>query len=97
MLVLGCHRAVAQCETYKRTGIAAGFEPAGGGYAEYVRVMPFVLPGVVKIPAKIWSLGAPASRRRVLHAGLSHPLASVPAALPGGRPIALCDSRAMKN
>jgi L-iditol 2-dehydrogenase len=46
------HRAFAQCETYKRTGITAGFEPAGGGYAEYVRVMPFVLPGVVKIPAK---------------------------------------------
>ncbi len=46
------HRAFAQCETYKRTGITAGFEPAGGGYAEYVRVMPFVLPGVVKIPAR---------------------------------------------
>ncbi len=46
------HRAFAQCEQYKRTGITAGFEPAGGGYAEYVRVMPFVLPGVVKIPAR---------------------------------------------
>jgi len=46
------HRAFAQCATYKRTGITAGFEPAGGGYAEYVRVLPFVLPGVVKIPAK---------------------------------------------
>ncbi len=46
------HHAFAQCETYRRTGITAGFEPAGGGYAEYVRVMPFVLPGVVKIPAK---------------------------------------------
>src|SRR5215472_14067106 len=46
------HRAFAQCATYKRTGITAGFEPAGGGYAEYVRVMPFVLPGVVKIPPK---------------------------------------------
>jgi L-iditol 2-dehydrogenase len=45
------HRAFAQCEQYKRTGITAGFEPAGGGYAEYVRVMEFVLPGVVKIPA----------------------------------------------
>lgn len=44
------HRAFAQCETYKRTGITAGFEPAGGGYAEYVRVMPFCLPGVVRIP-----------------------------------------------
>ena len=46
------HRAFAQCETYKRTGVTAGFEPAGGGYAEYVRVLPFVLPGVVKIPDK---------------------------------------------
>ena len=46
------HRAFAQCATYQRTGITAGFQPAGGGYAEYVRVMNFVLPGVVKIPAK---------------------------------------------
>ncbi|HZT21272.1 MAG TPA: alcohol dehydrogenase catalytic domain-containing protein [Verrucomicrobiae bacterium] len=44
------HRCFAQCETYRRTGITAGFEPAGGGFAEYVRVMDFVLPGVVKIP-----------------------------------------------
>jgi L-iditol 2-dehydrogenase len=44
------HHAFAQCEHYKRTGITAGFEPAGGGYAEYVRVMASVLPGVVKIP-----------------------------------------------
>ena len=46
------HRAFAQCAQYKRTGITAGFEPAGGGYAEYVRVMSFVLPGVVKIPPR---------------------------------------------
>lgn len=46
------HRAFAQCETYKRTGISAGFEPAGGGYADYVRVMEFCLPGVVRIPAR---------------------------------------------
>src|SRR6476469_6970547 len=46
------HRAFAQCEQYKRTGITAGFEPAGGGYAEYVRVTPFVFPGVVKIPKR---------------------------------------------
>jgi L-iditol 2-dehydrogenase len=46
------HRAFAQCAQYKRTGITAGFEPAGGGYAEYVRVMPFVLPGVVRIPSR---------------------------------------------
>jgi L-iditol 2-dehydrogenase len=46
------HHAFAQCAQYKRTGLTAGFEPAGGGYAEYVRVMPFVLPGVVRIPAR---------------------------------------------
>ena len=46
------HRAFAQCVQYKRTGITAGFEAAGGGYAEYVRVMSFVLPGVVKIPPR---------------------------------------------
>lgn len=46
------HQAFAQCPTYKRTGITAGFEPAGGGYAEYVRVMPFVLPGVIRIPRR---------------------------------------------
>lgn len=46
------HHAYAQCQQYKRTGTTAGFEPAGGGYAEYVRVMPFVRPGVVRIPAR---------------------------------------------
>jgi L-iditol 2-dehydrogenase len=46
------HRAFAQCAQYKRTGITAGFEPAGGGFAEYVRVLPFALPGVVRIPPR---------------------------------------------
>ncbi len=46
------HHSFAQCPQYKRTGITAGFEPAGGGYAQFVRVMSFCLPGVVKIPAK---------------------------------------------
>jgi L-iditol 2-dehydrogenase len=46
------HHAFAQCTQYKRTGITAGFEPAGGGYAEYVRVMPFVMEGVVSIPRR---------------------------------------------
>lgn len=47
------HQAFAQCSTYRKTGVTAGFEPAGGGFAEYVRVLPFCLPGVVKIPARI--------------------------------------------
>ncbi|HRI16492.1 MAG TPA: alcohol dehydrogenase catalytic domain-containing protein [Verrucomicrobiota bacterium] len=46
------HRAFAQCSTYRRTGVTAGFEPAGGGFSEYVRVLSFCLPGVVKIPPR---------------------------------------------
>lgn len=46
-----CARCLyANCPTYKRTGITAGFEAAGGGFAEYVRVMPFVRGGIVRIP-----------------------------------------------
>jgi L-iditol 2-dehydrogenase len=44
------HKAFAQCAGYKRTGVTAGFEPAGGGFAEYVKVMHFCLRGVVPIP-----------------------------------------------
>jgi L-iditol 2-dehydrogenase len=42
----------AQCPLYKKTGATAGFEPSGGGFAEYVRVMDFVVEygGVVHIP-----------------------------------------------
>lgn len=41
----------AQCETYKKVGITAGFEPAGGGFAQYIRVMDWIVPrGVEKIP-----------------------------------------------
>src|ERR1051326_5170122 len=32
-------KAYAQCPTYKKTGTTAGFEPAGGGFAQYIRVM----------------------------------------------------------
>ncbi len=47
-----CHRKFyAQCPTYKRVGITAGFEPAGGGFAQYVRVMDWIVErGVEKIP-----------------------------------------------
>jgi L-iditol 2-dehydrogenase len=42
----------AQCPLYKKTGVTAGFEPSGGGFAEYIRVMDFVVNngGVVRIP-----------------------------------------------
>src|SRR5437868_2570046 len=45
------HKTFAQCETYKKVGCTAGFEPSGGGFAEYVRVMDWiVLRGTVRIP-----------------------------------------------
>ena len=41
----------SQCESYRRTGTTAGFGPAGGGFAEYVRVMDWIVrEGVVPIP-----------------------------------------------
>jgi L-iditol 2-dehydrogenase len=41
----------AQCAVYRRVGITAGFEPAGGGFAQYVRVMDWIVErGVEKIP-----------------------------------------------
>jgi L-iditol 2-dehydrogenase len=45
------HKTFAQCETYKRVGVTAGFEPSGGGFAEYVRVMDWIVDGgTVHIP-----------------------------------------------
>lgn len=47
------HKTFAQCETYKRVGCTAGFEPSGGGFAEYVRVMDWIVEkGTVPIPAR---------------------------------------------
>ena len=45
----------AQCETYKKVGTTAGFAAAGGGFAEYIRVMDWIVAtgGVVKIPDDI--------------------------------------------
>lgn len=44
-------RAYAQCPLYKQTGTTAGFEPAGGGFAQYVRVMDWCAErGTVRIP-----------------------------------------------
>ncbi|HEX3878792.1 MAG TPA: zinc-dependent dehydrogenase [Bryobacteraceae bacterium] len=45
------HKLYAQCPVYKKVGITAGFEPAGGGFAQYVRVMDWIVErGVEKIP-----------------------------------------------
>ncbi len=45
----------AQCAVYKKVGATAGFEPSGGGFAEYIRVMSWIVAsrGVVKIPAGV--------------------------------------------
>ena len=45
------HKLFAQCPVYKKVGITAGFEPAGGGFAQYVRVMDWIAArGVERIP-----------------------------------------------
>ena len=49
----------AQCETYKKVGTTAGFAAAGGGFAEYIRVMDWIVgngekaAGLIKIPDDI--------------------------------------------
>jgi L-iditol 2-dehydrogenase len=44
----------AQCEDYKRVGCTAGFAPSGGGFAEYIRVMDWIVRrGLVKVPDDI--------------------------------------------
>jgi L-iditol 2-dehydrogenase len=51
----GCYycrkKTFSQCESYKRVGCTAGFEPSGGGFAEYIRVMDWIVErGLVRIP-----------------------------------------------
>lgn len=45
------HKLYAQCPVYKKVGVTAGYEPAGGGFSQYVRVMDWIArSGVEKIP-----------------------------------------------
>jgi L-iditol 2-dehydrogenase len=45
------HKVFAQCPVYKKVGATAGFEASGGGFAEYVRAMDWIVrKGVVRIP-----------------------------------------------
>jgi len=46
------HKVFAQCEVYKKVGATAGFDPSGGGFSEYVRVMDWIVRtgGAVRIP-----------------------------------------------
>ncbi|MBZ5685222.1 MAG: zinc-dependent dehydrogenase [Acidobacteriia bacterium] len=48
------NKTFAQCATYKKVGCTAGFEPSGGGFAEYVRVMDWIVQyGTVRIPESV--------------------------------------------
>jgi len=50
-----CRRKLfAQCPIYKKVGVTAGFEPAGGGFSQYVKAMDWIVErGVEKIPAGV--------------------------------------------
>ena len=47
-----CRRKLyAQCPVYKKVGVTAGYEPAGGGFSQFVRAMDWIVEqGVEKIP-----------------------------------------------
>jgi len=47
-----CERRVyAQCEVYKRNGTTAGFEPSGGGFAQYVKAFDWIVDrGTIPVP-----------------------------------------------
>ena len=49
------HKVFAQCPVYKQVGCTAGYEPSGGGFSEYVRVMDWIVArgGVVKLPPDV--------------------------------------------
>ena len=48
------HKVFAQCPVYKKVGATAGFEPSGGGFAGYIRVMDWIVrKGVVRIPDQV--------------------------------------------
>ena len=47
-------RLFSQCAGYKKTGLTAGFDPNGGGFAEYVRAMPWIVErGMVALPSDV--------------------------------------------
>src|ERR1700686_385799 len=47
-------RLYSQCAVYKKVGLTAGFDPNGGGFAQYVRAMPWVAErGMLAIPPEI--------------------------------------------
>src|ERR1051326_8668204 len=49
------HKVFAQCPVYKKVGCTAGFEPSGGGFSQYVRVLDWIVSrgGVVKLAPEV--------------------------------------------
>jgi L-iditol 2-dehydrogenase len=48
------HKLFSQCAGYKKTGLTAGFDPSGGGFAQYVRAMPWIVErGMIEIPPDV--------------------------------------------
>lgn len=44
----------SQCAGYKKTGLTAGFDPSGGGFAQYVRAMPWIVErGMIGLPPDV--------------------------------------------
>jgi L-iditol 2-dehydrogenase len=50
-----CQRKLfSQCSGYKRVGLTAGFDPNGGGFAQYVRAMPWIVDrGMILLPEDV--------------------------------------------
>ncbi len=47
-------RLFSQCQQYKTTGLTGGFTPNGGGFAEYVKAMPWVAErGIIALPDNV--------------------------------------------
>ena len=47
-------RLFSQCPQYKTTGLTGGFTPNGGGFAQYVKAMPWVAQrGIVALPERV--------------------------------------------
>ena len=50
-----CERKLfSQCPGYKKVGLTAGFDPNGGGFAQYVRAMPWIVErGMLALPPDV--------------------------------------------
>jgi len=50
-----CERKLfSQCPGYKKVGLTAGFDPNGGGFAQYVRAMPWIIErGMLALPSDV--------------------------------------------